>query len=541
MPEPTMLPVTTVDTHLFIPPGLSFQTLPASIFTVRYRTELRRRGIVSLRCAALLKEEAPPLLGFLDVRKRNVREFGAGKFVRRCGHDLGSEGGDCSALEDEVLEFMKSSEEPEVFPSKKQLIDAGRRDLVEGIVRKGGWMASGWDSESDESEGEDLLDWEIETESTDLLSEVESDQGESQEVFSSASSSGRSLETAAEDDSGVEGMLNRLKRQRNVSLGFELPQSGEGTHPAYQESSATSKSSTVADIERNGEPASVNPDNGKNSHFSQFTGADVLENSLKPDDWRTWRAEKAASSLDNFEAGEIISEASRSEALQKVEGCSGTENGKKIDIFEAGLGPIRIRLRQMESELSTILNVLKSASTGDVSHKDSESSCDDQACESSCDDQASDSSCNDELVKLYDDLEFCETEIMRQKDKLRSTRAKLAIEEGRMALRTIDAQRVVEEKRKRGSSGYKALQLLSNAYLVWTNKATEVLVTGSFDGWATKRKMKKSKKTGVFSLYMKLYPGKYEIKFIVDGEWKVDLLRPTVEYKGYVNNVLIVH
>ncbi|CAN1321243.1 Protein PTST homolog 2, chloroplastic [Linum perenne] len=229
-------------------------------------------------------------------------------------------------------------------------------------------------------------------------------------------------------------------------------------------------------------------------------------------------------------AGEIIPEESRtgevddlgSEALQTVDGRS-EHDGKKTGSSEAALSPIRIRFRKVESELSGVLSRLKSSSSSDISHKASESSCD------------------DEVLKLYDDLEFRETEIMHHKDKLRSTRAKLAIMEGRMALAVIDAQRLEEQKRKSASSARKALQFLSTVYLSWTNKATEVLVTGSFDGWATKRKMNMSKTTGVFSLYMKLYPGKYEIKFIVDGEWKVDVLRPTVEYRGYVNNVLIVY
>ncbi|GKC50086.1 protein PTST homolog 2, chloroplastic isoform X1, partial [Tanacetum coccineum] len=45
------------------------------------------------------------------------------------------------------------------------------------------------------------------------------------------------------------------------------------------------------------------------------------------------------------------------------------------------------------------------------------------------------------------------------------------------------------------------------------------------------RKMKRSQ-TGVFSLSLKLYPGRYEIKFIVDGVWRVDPLRPIVSHDG---------
>ncbi|KAJ6898101.1 5'-AMP-activated protein kinase subunit beta-2 [Populus alba x Populus x berolinensis] len=53
------------------------------------------------------------------------------------------------------------------------------------------------------------------------------------------------------------------------------------------------------------------------------------------------------------------------------------------------------------------------------------------------------------------------------------------------------------------------------------------------------RRMEKSS-VGIFSLYLKLYPGRYEIKFIVDGEWRIDPLRPIVYNNGYENNLLII-
>lgn len=53
------------------------------------------------------------------------------------------------ALEAEILEFMKSSPKPEVFPTKKELVDAGRMDLVNAIRTKGGWLSLGWDSDDD--------------------------------------------------------------------------------------------------------------------------------------------------------------------------------------------------------------------------------------------------------------------------------------------------------------------------------------------------------------------------------------------------------
>jgi len=44
----------------------------------------------------------------------------------------------------------------------------------------------------------------------------------------------------------------------------------------------------------------------------------------------------------------------------------------------------------------------------------------------------------------------------------------------------------------------------------------------------------------MLTLNLRLYPGRYEIKFIVDGVWKNDPLRPTVYNNGHENNLLVV-
>ncbi|CAI0386768.1 unnamed protein product [Linum tenue] len=474
-----------VKTRLFVPPpnsllpGLSSRTFPVSVFAVcRSRVavvvggggcggreqEKTASNVLSLHRAAPLKEEGP-LLGFLDARKRNVRdscwEFDDG-FVRRCSKDWGGEGD--SALEAEVFEFMKNSENPEMFPSKKQLIDAGRTDLVIGISRQGGWMASGWDLES---EAEVVLEWKTGSESRASLSvdkKAESDQEPRQEAsplrltsHSTASSPPRSLETVAEDDPGIDAMLSRLEIQRKADFGFKMPERSKvtlvpGHHPEYDEPSKASKASTVADMKNISESASLK--RNKNDHS------------------------------------------------------------------RAGSEPFSTQLRHTESKLSAIVNPLKSGSGDNLLHKAMENA-------------------PDKHLELYDAWEFQETGIMKRQNKLRSIRAKIAIVEGRMALAILDAQRLVEQKQKRIDHVQKGTELLRNAYITLPTEASEVFVAGSFDGWATKRKMFRSA-TCIFSLFLKLYPGKYEIKFIVDGNWKVDPLRPVVQHSGYVNNLFIV-
>ena len=57
-----------------------------------------------------------------------------------------------STLELELLEFMKNSKNPNKFPSRKELSDARRLDLVQAIITRGGWMTMGWGPGGDEDD-----------------------------------------------------------------------------------------------------------------------------------------------------------------------------------------------------------------------------------------------------------------------------------------------------------------------------------------------------------------------------------------------------
>nr|GEY32979.1 protein PTST homolog 2, chloroplastic [Tanacetum cinerariifolium] len=181
---------------------------------------------------------------------------------------------------------------------------------------------------------------------------------------------------------------------------------------------------------------------------------------------------------------------------------------------------IRSRLQHMEFELSSALDSLRSKSTHTLYSEVHESSA-------------------SELQQLSDVWEFQENELMKAEAKLRSIRAKLAVFEGKIALSVNDTQKLVEEKQRRIDSARRTLQLLRTTCIFWTHSASEVLLVGSFDGWTSQIKMEKTK-TGIFSSTLKLYPGRYEIKFIVDGIWRVDPMLPVVHINGYENNSLVV-
>ncbi|XP_022151089.1 uncharacterized protein LOC111019111 isoform X2 [Momordica charantia] len=448
--------------------------------------------------------------------------YGCSGVVRRC-KGLDSEGD--FALEAKILEFMKSSKNPEAFPSKKDLIEAGREDLVDAIAKKGGWLCLGWNLDEEVDEGVGQYDFEdrYSIVATDWDSFGESNNSRRDErprfaaaasplASSSASSSftGRSLEIVAEGESGIEGMLSRLEKERNVTFGAGFPGAKE----------------TVADLQGSSISTPLSAKEGKwnnlggsLSHNSSPVQINGLGGSVSPEVQRIWNTyntelrDASENALRNGRGGEVL-DVSRYGTLGSGGDLIKSNPGEE----EMNYHQIRRHLQNLELELSSMVGSLRSNTF--ASEKGQSRSADD-------------------FLELSDAYEFQENEILNAKDKLRSIRAKLAVVEGKMAMTIIDAQKVIEEKQKRINCARRALQVLRTACVVWPNSASEVFLVGSFDGWATQRKMEKSS-TGVFSLFLKLYPGKYEIKFIVDGQWRIDPLRPIVNSSGYENNLLII-
>ncbi|KAB1220732.1 hypothetical protein CJ030_MR3G002943 [Morella rubra] len=446
-----MLSLTTSSTHLLVsstsPPHLSPLCLsaPSALFVTYSRTRGRRREITEKQFVPLSsvaeKESGGSVRGF----PRRLCGGGCSGFVRRSAN-WDSEGD--FALEAEILEFMKESRNPEAFPRKKELVEAGRMDLVEAIAKRGGWLSLGWDLNDEEEEEkvqENVAARDSDPSSTDkecgivfdsVANGIRSSEMVSclSENFSQlASSSGRSLETAEEYESGIEGILNRLEKQRNRTFGIKLKQKGndirlESDHGKDDWHSGTSMDTTVAGLESSkltsvSSNKHIHNDLGGNpGNDKTFFDVDGLRNSLNPNTWRTWSIQRAGFSDASFEAAEIATIETRTE---------GPMDGTRDEILEA--------------------------------HESS----------------------SDELQNLSDAWEFQENEIMNAQGRLRSIRAKLAVLEGKMAIAIIDAQKMVEEKQKRIDDARIAFRLLRATCVVWPSSASEVLLAGSFDGWAT--------------------------------------------------------
>ncbi|XP_061351953.1 protein PTST homolog 2, chloroplastic [Gastrolobium bilobum] len=481
----------------------------------------------------------------LVLRKGNFYKgwcWSCSGFLRRCKVWDESEG-DFSSLESEILEFMQNSKNPEAFPTKEELVAAGRMDLAEAIVNNGGWLAFGWDLNEGSREIDDFED--EKSNGIDGNATRRWASGVASSSSANSSQPAKSVELEAEE-SGIEGILNRLEKERSSSFGLgfrekEVSISSEKNEDKDEWDHRTTTDTVSADLKNSSRPSSLNPTSSPLSgfqtkldqHKSQL-GTDDSRNSLKPEMWRSWIIQRTGFLDADFEDAEIVPNETQKGGLSDV---SGQPDILKISEFscesinrETGLGSlgrnanhndIKSRIQHLESELSSVLDLLRSSTDKVTMQMEQKSS-------------------SDDLAELSDAWEFQENEIMNAQDRLRSIRANLAVLEGKMALAIMDAHKIVKEKQERINNARRALQTLKTTCVVWPNTASEVFLAGSFDGWSTQRKMEKLS-TGLFSVCLQLYPGKYEIKFIVDGEWKIDPLRPVVNNNGYENNLLVIH
>lgn len=372
-------------------------------------------------------------------------------------------------LEEEIYGFMEISANPTIFPSKEDLIVAGREDLVRAIAKKRGWMAYGWDSDDENEVNIDNISY-----------------GAEKTLYARES---------------------RIFQHKIASV------TGEA------DSSSEADSSNILAI-----------------------WDDSMVSSSGSPMWRTWRMQKSGNPLTNFEAAEIVFEehvCSEIEVVSHLLIGKDIENASVVRLvadassklncpYDNDYGSLKneisLQLQHLELQLTSALQLFKCRKIAAYSCKDENHE-----------------SLLEVLHKLFDALEFQQNEIKKARDILRSTKAKLTVIEGEIALDVFVSRKSIEEKWKRLPAVEKIVSMLRCVWIVWPHSASEVLLAGSFDGWTSQRKMeKKNPSDGVFSLWLKLYPGRYEIKFIVDGVWTIDPLHPVDNSNGFQNNLLIV-
>ncbi|TKY52939.1 PTST protein [Spatholobus suberectus] len=165
-----------------------------------------------------------------------------------------------------------------------------------------------------------------------------------------------------------------------------------------------------------------------------------------------------------------------------------------------------------------------------------------------------------EAPKVQNESEINHLKFMLYQKELELSRLKEQIEKEKVALSVLQtkaeeeitkARKLISEKDAELHVAEESLSGLKEVQIEFCGDGDVVEVAGSFNGWHHRIKMDPQPSTSAIDLggsrssrfwstMLWLYPGVYEIKFVVDGKWKTDPQRESVTRGHICNNILRV-
>ncbi|XP_010423715.1 PREDICTED: uncharacterized protein LOC104708787 isoform X2 [Camelina sativa] len=150
-----------------------------------------------------------------------------------------------------------------------------------------------------------------------------------------------------------------------------------------------------------------------------------------------------------------------------------------------------------------------------------------------------------EITRLRFMLNQKELELSRLKEQIEKEKLSLSVLQRRAETEIQKAQMLISEKEVELQEAEESLSGLQEVVIEYCGDGNVVEVTGSFNGWQHRvgMELQASKSIGkqkCWSTLLWLYPGTYEIKFIVDGQWITDPQKDSVTRGHITNNILKV-
>ncbi|KAL2509301.1 5'-AMP-activated protein kinase-related [Forsythia ovata] len=165
-----------------------------------------------------------------------------------------------------------------------------------------------------------------------------------------------------------------------------------------------------------------------------------------------------------------------------------------------------------------------------------------------------------ENQKVYNQAEVKRLKFMLHQKELELTRLKQQVEKEKLALSALqtkaeaeisNAQKLISEKDSELHATEESLTGLKEVEIEYSGDGETVELAGSFNGWHHRIKMDLhpsssiinpigSRKSRIWRTVLWLYPGVYEIKFIIDGHWRIDPQKESITRGTVHNNILRV-
>lgn len=168
---------------------------------------------------------------------------------------------------------------------------------------------------------------------------------------------------------------------------------------------------------------------------------------------------------------------------------------------------------------------------------------------------------DDEKQKVENQTDITHLKFLLYQKELELTQLKEQIEKEKLALSLLHnqteneiskAEELVSEKETELLEAEEALSGLKEVEIQYSGEGETVELAGSFNGWLHKIPMEPqlsssivddptgSSTSQVWRTMLWLYPGVYEIKFVVDGDWRVDPEMELITHNDVHNNILRV-
>ncbi|XP_039142672.1 protein PTST homolog 3, chloroplastic isoform X1 [Dioscorea cayenensis subsp. rotundata] len=155
-----------------------------------------------------------------------------------------------------------------------------------------------------------------------------------------------------------------------------------------------------------------------------------------------------------------------------------------------------------------------------------------------------------EIDRLKDMLNQKELELSHLKEQIEKEKAALSFLEAKVSTEISKAEEIISAKDIELRAAEETLSGLKEVLIEYWAIAETVEVAGSFNGWqhhiimdlqpSSELEEPTSRKRQLWSTILWLYPGIYEIKFIVDGQWRIDSKLNIINSGGITNNILRV-
>lgn len=157
----------------------------------------------------------------------------------------------------------------------------------------------------------------------------------------------------------------------------------------------------------------------------------------------------------------------------------------------------------------------------------------------------------DEINRLKRMLHQKELKLSQLKEEVEKEKQALLFLQTKAENEISKAQKLISAKDAELHAAEESLFGLVKAKIQYSGEGQMVEIAGSFNGWHQTIKMEPqsssatlepigSRKCRFWSTTLWLYPGVYEIKLIVDGQWKIDPQRESTIKGGIENNILRV-